>query len=115
MARFTGVPELPQSSADEWQMRVLEALKQNVELLTGTRGEPNDESRAIVKSSLTVSSPPTLTYGSMTARGAGFSIGNAQVPSFTDYTSLIQDVQRLSTDVANLHAILSTLVSQLRK
>ncbi len=39
MARFTGIPEIPQGGIDEWQYRVFEAMKQNIELLTNTRNE----------------------------------------------------------------------------
>jgi hypothetical protein len=115
MARFTGVPELPQSGTDEWQLRVLEALKQNVELLTGTRNEPDGASRALLSSNISVVTPPDRTFTAITARGAGFTIANVQVPSYQDYVSLCQDIQKLGNDVANLHATLTTLINQLRR
>ena len=38
MSRFTGIPSLPQVGVEEWQSRILGAMKQNIELLIGTRG-----------------------------------------------------------------------------
>jgi hypothetical protein len=114
MARFTGVPEIPQSGIDEWQYRTLEAIKQNVELLAGIRGEADGASAAILRSSVAVRVPSNIAFRGLSARGAGFTINNVQVPSLDDYTQLLQDFQRLSQDVATLRSVVSTLINQLR-
>lgn len=36
-SRYTAIPAVPIVGIEEWQSRLLNALKENVELLTGTR------------------------------------------------------------------------------
>jgi hypothetical protein len=114
MARFTGIPSLPQVGVEEWQYRFLSAMKQNVELLIGTRGEQDASSRAVLKSSVTITAAPQPSLRAVSATGAGFNVGGAQVPSLADYQALLGDVQRLTNDVAQLTATVNTLISQLR-
>lgn len=114
MARFTGIPSLPQIGVEEWQYRVLTAMKQNIELLIGTRGEQDLSSRALLKSSVAITSAPEPSIRSVSAVGSGFTISGAQVPSLADYQALVRDVQLLVNDVAALRATVNTLISQLR-
>jgi hypothetical protein len=114
MARFTGIPSLPQSNIDGWQMSVLGSIKENVELLTGTRGEADGASRALLRGQITVSQTAAPQFTALTARGAGVSVGGAQVPSLADYISLLRDVQLLANDIARLRATVDTLIQQLR-
>ena len=37
--RYSGIPAVPTTGVDEWQVRMLSAIKENVELLAGIRGE----------------------------------------------------------------------------
>ena len=80
MARFTGIPSLPQVGVEEWQYRVLTAMKQNIELLIGTRGEQDLSSRALLKSSVAITSAPEPSIRSVSAVGSGFTISGAQGP-----------------------------------
>jgi hypothetical protein len=114
MARFAGIPSLPQVGVEEWQYRVLNAMKQNVELLIGTRGEQDLTSRALLKSSVAITSAPEPSIRAVSAVGSGLTISGAQVPSLADYQSLVRDVQLLVNDVAVLRAAVNTLISQLR-
>lgn len=114
MTRFVGIPALPDQGLDESQYQLLDAMKQNVELVTGTRGETDSASAAVIKGSLTVSQPPTQQMTRISATGAGVTISNVQVPTLADYGALLRDVQTLAVDVANLRATVATLVSQLR-
>jgi len=114
MARFSGIPALPDVNVDEWQTAVLGAIKQNVELLTGGRGESDEASRALLKGDLSVSQAGDPKFVQLSARGAGFTVSGASVPALADYVSLLQDVQALAADVAELRTVLNTLVSQLR-
>jgi hypothetical protein len=114
MARFTGIPSLPQSNIDAWQMSVLGALKENVELLTGTRGEADGASRALLKGQVSVAQTATPQFVALSARGSGLTISGAQVPSLADYVSLLRDVQLIANDVARLRATVDTLIQQLR-
>lgn len=114
MSRFAGIPSLPQVGVEEWQSRILGAMKQNIELLIGTRGEQDASSRAVLKSGITITRAPEPTLRAVSAVGSGFSISGAQVPSLSDYQALVRDVQSLTNDVAQLRATVNTLISQLR-
>jgi hypothetical protein len=114
MARFTGIPSLPQIGVEEWQYRFLNAVKQNVELLIGSRGEQDASSRAVIKSGITITKAPEPTLRAVTAVGSGFTISGTQVPALADYQQLVQDVQALTNDVTQLRDAVNTLISQLR-
>jgi hypothetical protein len=114
MARFTGIPDIPQSGVDEWQFRALEAIKQNVELLTGTRNEQDGASTAVLRSTVTTRAPTQAQFQGLSARGTGFTLGGVQVPSLDDYTALLRDFQALSQDVATLRETVASLITQLR-
>jgi len=113
-ARYTAIPAVPLVGVDEWQSQLLNALKENVELLTGTRGEPDLASAAINVARLSVAVPPVQAMQRVTATGSGVTISGANVPVFEDYTKLIVDVQQLANDVANLRATVEVLITQLR-
>lgn len=133
MARFTGIPSLPQSGVEEWNLRTLNALKQNVELLTGTRGESDRASQALLRSQFTVGQAPLP----MLTTTAAFSpvlfqyhivkdiAGNNQfvvaydtnigsLQNFITAAAARDDIQRLANDVAQLRAVLNTLIQQLK-
>lgn len=138
MARFSGIPSLPQSGVEEWNLRTLSALKQNVELLTGARGETDLASKAIIRSQVTVNPPPVpaltsvsqlainpnisgLTAVNVTPVASGTPVIVADAGWTTFLGSLqsggyasAQDVQRLASDVAQLRAILNVLIAQLK-
>ena len=113
MARFTGVPELP-PDLSEWEFRVLTALKQNVELLTGARNEIDGASRALVRSDISVSSLINSQFTGLSAKGGGVAIAGVSVPTLEDYTALLQDFIRLGQDVAVLRNTVSVLIKQLK-
>jgi hypothetical protein len=114
MARFSSIPSLPQSGVEEWQLRTLSAMKQNIELLIGTRGERDLSSRALLKSSVRLTGAPEPSLRTVSAVGSGFTVSGVQVPSLADYQALVRDVQLLTNDVGQLRAALNTLISQLR-
>lgn len=120
MSRFTGIPSIPEGVAGEWQYTLLESMKENIELLTGQRGERDGSSKAIVKSSITVRSTRSPSFSGITASGSGFSItppnqSTIEVASLEDYQKLVTDVRTLSEDVRNLRETLDLLISQLRR
>lgn len=131
--RFTGIPAVPQTGVDEWNARMLSAIKENVELLTGTRGEGDNASRALTKSNFSVNAPPAQQMTNVSASGAGAALissfeltgppggpftvnvtGRANVPVLEDYNNLVVDVQALANDVAALRATVEILITQLR-
>lgn len=113
-SRYTAIPAVPIVGIEEWQSRLLNALKENVELLTGTRGESDLASLAINRARLSVSVPPTQEMVQVSAQGSGVTISGTNVPVLEDYNQLIVDVQRLANDVANLRATVEVLITQLR-
>ena len=136
MARFTGIPSLPQSGVEEWNLRTLNAIKQNVELLTGTRGENDRASQALLRSQFTVNPAPlpsltsvapitvpnSIAYINVTPSATGIAVPVAGTLGWTSFLSPLvnnafasaQDVQRLANDVAQLRAIMNTLIQQLK-
>lgn len=114
MARFSAIPNVPQSGVDFWQVQTLTAMKENLELLTGTGGELDGSSRALTRSTVTVNTAPTQTMTRVTATGTGFTISGVQVASLEDHIKLVTNVQQLANDVASLRATVNALINQLR-
>jgi len=126
MARFTAIPDVPTTVSAQWEAQMLDALKQNVELLAGLRGEADRQSQAVTKAMVRIRRTPTAVFSRvdpLTVRGEGVTISppGATMPTFTDYTRLITDVgnlslnmQRLAADVKNLRDAVDVLINQLR-
>jgi hypothetical protein len=112
--RFVAIPNIPQSGLTDWQFNTLNAMKENVELLTGARGSQNLAASAVTRSSVTVAPPATQTMQRVTAEGTGFTISNVTVPSLDDYSKLVTNVQQLANDVANLRATVNVLILQIK-
>jgi hypothetical protein len=109
---FTSLPPVPQVGIPEWQFQFLNGVKQNVEVLTGQRG--NTGYQAIITGRVGVEPIGDLNLRQVTATGAGFTISGVNVASAEDYVKLIVDVQTLIGDVALLKERLNTLISQLK-
>ena len=114
MSRFTAIPNPPQSEMSGWQYSMLSSMKENIELLTGARGEKDGSSRAVTKAAITVQQSPDQTMRQITAQGSGVTIEGATVPAMEDYIELLKNVQSLANDVATVRATLNTLIGQLR-
>jgi len=113
-AKFTAMPEVPHGGLGPMEYELLNSLKQNVELLTGMRGQAGTFNRAITSGQVTVE-PAKLQGGQqITATGAGVSIEGAAVPTLEDYAQLMTDVQTVMNDLSALRATLNTLIQQLR-
>lgn len=112
--RYAAIPDIPTTGMSNWQSQTLSALKENVELLAGIRGEKDGASKAVLKAQLTLPSSPIQTMQRVTATGAGFTISGVRVPSLDDYSSLLNNVQQLANDVAALRTTVNTLIQQLK-
>jgi hypothetical protein len=113
MARFTAIPAVPTGNND-WQNQLLNALKEDVELLCGIRGEFDSASQAITKSDVTVNEAEILQMRRVTAEGKGYTISGQNVPDLDDYAKLITNVQDLANDVAYLRSVINVLIAQLK-
>ena len=74
MSRFTTIPGIPSEGLSEYQTILLAAVKQNMELLIGTRGEDDLQSMAITKGDITVEPRSLQNMRQVSAKGAGFTI-----------------------------------------
>jgi hypothetical protein len=112
--QFTAIPNIPQQGLTDWQFSTLNAMKQNLELLIGARGNSATSAAAITRGSITVVDAPAQTMQRVTAEGSGFTISGVTVPSLEDYGKLVNNVQQLANDVATLRNTVNALTSQLR-
>jgi hypothetical protein len=113
-ANFTAIPDVPQGGLTPLEFATVSALKENVELLIGARGEIGANNRALIKWQVTTPAAPAQQMTRITAEGNGFTISDVVVPSLTDYVKLLRDVQQLANDVANLRNTVNTLIAQLK-
>ena len=90
----------------------LSALKENVDLLIGARG--GGRKRAITKEEVDINLAPQQEMRQVSALGRAISISGATVPTAEDYVKLVQDVQELANDVANIRNTLNTRLSRLK-
>lgn len=144
MARFTSVPAIPTSDIDVWEQRFLNALRQNIELLTATRSEPDRASKAVlsIRSNFPYPEPLRLTnfqavtqyqtpqifvvtdsFGSGIGGGTVLgilendgakSIFDLNIPTGTNLLAYAQDVTALSAEVASINATLDNLIQALK-
>lgn len=112
--RFSAIPNIPQQGLTDWQFQTLNAMKENIELLTGARGSGANGASAVTRSTVTVAPAPPQTMQRVTAQGAGFTISSVTVPSLDDYAKLLGNVQQLANDVAALRNTVNTLINQLK-
>lgn len=113
MARFSGIPAVPPVEIEPQLARILYALKENVELLTNQRGEPDRASAALLSGSITANQAAN-TFNGLTAKAVGVEVSGVTVPLLSDYVKALQDIQSLAYDVAVLRDTVNTLIAQLR-
>lgn len=112
--RFSAIPSIPQQGLTDWQFVTLNAMKENIELLTGARGTNATSATAITRGTVTVVDAPAQTMQRVTAEGVGYTISGVTVPSLDDYVKLVTNVQQLANDVAALRNTVNTLINQLK-
>jgi hypothetical protein len=113
MARFSGIPSVPPVEIEPQLARILYALKENVELLTNQRGEPDRASVALLSGGITTAQASN-TFNGLTAKAVGAKVSGVAVPLLSDYVKALQDIQTLAYDVAVLRDTVNTLIAQLR-
>ena len=116
--RFTGVPAVPQGGFTDYQTVLIGAVKENVELLTGLRGEVDTASKAVTQGQITVNEMGQQRMQQVSAIGAGSTITisgtSYDLANLDDVSKLIIDVQTLAGDVAEMRATLNFLLRQLK-
>ena len=114
MARFTAIPAVPQGGITDWQSILISSVKENVELLTGLRGESDLQSKAVTQGQVTIKEMSEQDMKQVSAKGAGFTISGQEVAGLDDYGKLITDVQTLANDLALTRAVLNALIQQVK-
>ena len=116
--RFTSVPAVPQGGFTDYQTVLIGAVKENVELLTGLRGEVDTVSKAVTQGQVTVNEMGQQKLQQTSAKGAGSVITisgtSYELANLDDFRKLILDVQTLAGDVAEIRATLNFLLRQLK-
>lgn len=114
MTRFVGIPNVPTEGMNVPQLSVLNALKQNVELLAGIRGESDSDSAAVLKGSINTSKMAAQSITKVTAIGAGFTIDGVNLASAEDFGKLVSDVQLVINDMTNLRDFVTKFINNLK-
>jgi len=109
MAKFTALPGIPDQLTD-WQATLFGGIKENVELLTGTRGEAGLVSKAIVRGDITVNEVGQQDMTEVSARSNGVTIAGSNVALLDNFIDLISDVQLLANDVFATRRALDLLI-----
>lgn len=112
--RFSPIPQIPHEGMGPLQYELLNTMKENLDLLTGGRGEIGVENQAVTRGQVRVQPASEQTTPRVTATGSGFSIEGSTVPTLDDYAQLLTDVQGVMNDIAALRNTLNTLIQQLR-
>ena len=116
--RFVATPELPGEGLLLSQAILFGAIKENVELLTGTRGESDLASRALVRGDITVALVGQQDMTQVTPRSPQGYLhsaisGTDEVASLTALRALTDDVQVLANDLYRTRLALDTLIRNL--
>jgi len=117
--KFTGIPAIPTEGLADWQAQIFSAIKENVELLIGIRGEVDLASAAIIKGNIRVSSMETQDMRQVKVIGRTWS-GISGLPSGEsvadggDFIVMRSDLQSLANDVAVTRETINVLLEQLK-
>ena len=114
MARFTAIPAVPQGGITDWQSILISSVKENVELLTGLRGESDLQSKGITRGQVTIKEMSEQDMKQVSAKGAGFTVSGQELAGLDDYGKLVTDVQTLANDLALTRAVLNALIRQIK-
>ena len=112
--RFTAVSAIPQQGITPYESLLYNQIKENIELLTGLRGESDKVSKAVTQGQVTITSLPEQNMRQVTANGDGFTISGSDVAGLADFVKLINNVQDLANDLAETRAYVNALLTQLK-
>lgn len=110
--RFTAVPEVPDELLD-WQTVMFSALKENVELLTGTRGESDLASLAIVRGDVIVNQLGVQTMHSINLSNNLTPTAFNECAPLDSFVDLRADVQTLANDLLTTRIAFDVLIRNL--
>jgi hypothetical protein len=115
MARYQGIPSIPNEKIPQWQYDLLSAFKENLEILMGQRGP----GRGVTNDTIGVVPQAWQQMVRVTARGdANYNTTQLAAngsPTLEDYYKLLNNTQQLATDVARIQEALNALLTNLRQ
>jgi hypothetical protein len=110
--RHVATPEVPDALLD-WQAILFSAIKENIELLIGTRGESDLASMAIVRGDLTVEQVGNQLMGSINTSHNTTPTVISEAAPLDAFTDLRNDVQQLANDLYATRQALDLLIRNL--
>ena len=113
MGRFVATPEVI-DGIPAWQSSLFSSMKENIELLTGTRNEADLVSRALIRGDVTVAQVGEQVLGAVTLINPdGYNISAVDVASLAAFRALRSDVQELANDLVRTRIALDALIRNL--
>ena len=110
--RYVATPEIPNTEIVALAT-VLSAVKENIELLTGTRGEPDLASMALARGDLTIAQVGEQEMGAVNTSNTAAPADVASAASAVAINNLRNDVQVLANDVFRTRQALDLLIRNL--
>ena len=111
MPQYQGIPNIPNEKIPQWQYDLLAAMKENLEILMGVRGN----TPALTTDFIRVNVQDRQVMKQVSARGEITTSAAGGVPTATDYIRLLNDVQLLAADVSKIQDALNTLIKNTRQ
>jgi hypothetical protein len=111
--RHVATPELPMENLTA-EVVLLGALKENIELLTGTRGEGDLASMAIVRGDMTVNQVGTQTMGTINTENNTTPSALNEAAPLDAFIDIRNDVQTLANDLYETRQALDLLIANLK-
>ena len=112
--RFTAIAAVPQEGLDPYQALLFNQVKENLELLSGFRGESDRASKAVTQGQITTQSLSEQNMRQVTAQGTGFTISGNNVAGLDDFVKLINNVQVLANDLKTTRDVINSLLAQMK-
>ena len=113
MPSYAAIRDVPQTGLTEWESAVLNAIKENVEILMGSRvGGVRAVTTDVVAAAVVAQDNQQMKH--LSAQGVCWLINGQTVADCNDFGKLMTDVQQLAKDVYAIQNVLNTLISVLR-
>lgn len=129
MSRFAVIPPVPYSGVPPWEIQILTAMAQNVNLLTANQDRSNISTQAVLRSTYNVSGilpevivvnteqlPNNLLSGrniSGYGDGAVYDSNAATYPGLVNQCVLASDMDKMILEIADLRNAVNNIISQL--
>jgi hypothetical protein len=131
MSRFAVIPPVPYVGAPPWEVQVLGAMIQNVDLLTANRERDSLTTQAVLRSTYNVGNivptaipvvmdkHPNNTLNGVTISGypnaAVLDSNSSTYPGLVSQCVLASDMNSMIAEVADLRAAVNSIIQQLVK